>query len=96
MAADKKTDKNVKTKKPSALKRNIQSENRRQHNKQFKSTVKTAVRSLESAVATKQADLTKEKLSDVFSLMDKAAKTGVFKKNKANRLKSKFAKKALA
>ena len=90
MANDKKQDK--KERKPSALKRDEQSERRRIKNKQFRATVKTAIKSLESSLKEKQAELAKDKLSQVFSLMDKGVKTGVFTKNKANRTKSRLAK----
>lgn len=90
MANDKKQEK--KERKPSALKRDEQSERRRVKNKQFRATVKTAIKSLESSLKDKQAEVAKDKLSQVFSLMDKGVKTGVFTKNKANRTKSRLAK----
>lgn len=90
MANDKKQEK--KERKPSALKRDQQSERRRVKNKQFRATVKTAIKSLESSLKEKQAEVAKDKLSHVFSLMDKGVKTGVFTKNKANRTKSRLAK----
>jgi small subunit ribosomal protein S20 len=90
MANDKKQEK--KERKPSALKRDEQSERRRIKNKQFRATVKTAIKSLESSLKDNQAELAKDKLSQVFSLMDKGVKTGVFTKNKANRTKSRLAK----
>jgi small subunit ribosomal protein S20 len=90
MANDKKQEK--KERKPSALKRDEQSERRRVKNKQFRATVKTAIKSLESSLKEKQAEVAKDKLSQVFSLMDKGVKTGVFTKNKANRTKSRLAK----
>jgi small subunit ribosomal protein S20 len=90
MANDKKQEK--KERKPSALKRDEQSERRRIKNKQFRATVKTAIKSLESSLKEKQAEVAKDKLSQVFSLMDRGVKTGVFTKNKANRTKSRLAK----
>jgi len=86
--ADEKKDA-TKERKPTALKRDGQSEKKRLHNKQFKSSVKTAVRNLEVAIKSKENP--QEKLNAVFSLMDKGVKTGVFKENKANRTKSKWA-----
>lgn len=90
--ADDKAAENKKEKRPTALKRDIQAEKRRLHNKQFRSSVKTAMRVLEGAIKNKEN--TKEKLSSLFSLMDKGVKTGVFKQNKADRTKSRFAKAA--
>lgn len=89
MADDKKAG--VKQRKPTALKRDGQSEKKRLHNKQFKSSVKTAIRILEASIKTK--DNIQEKLSTVFSLMDKGVKTGVFKANKADRTKSRLTSK---
>lgn len=92
MADDKK--KEIKKERvPTALKRDIQDEKKRIHNKQFRSSVKTAIRVLETAIKNK--DNAQEKLSAVFSLMDKGVKTGVFKQNKVNRTKTKFAKAVL-
>jgi small subunit ribosomal protein S20 len=90
--ADEKSVKNKKVKKPTALKRDMQDERRRLHNKQFRSSVKTTVRVLEEAIKTADKTKAEEKLSALFSLMDKGVKTGVFKQNKADRTKSKFAK----
>ncbi len=90
MANDKKQEK--KERKPSALKRDQQAERRRIKNKQFRASVRTAVRALEAAVKEKQAESVKERLNTIFSLMDKGVKTGVFTKNKANRTKSRLAK----
>lgn len=94
MADDKKADKTKKERKPTALKRDGQSEKTRIHHKQFKSSVKTAVRMLETAIKNKEN--AQEKLSTVFSLMDKGVKTGVFKSNKADRTKSRWASKIAA
>ena len=91
--ADKKTKENKKEKRPSALKRDIQSEKRRLHNKQFRATVKTAIKSYEASLKGNEASA-QENLSKVFSLMDKGVKTGVFKQNKADRTKSRLATKA--
>ncbi len=91
MAEDKKKAK--KTKRPTALKRDIQNAKRRMINKQFKSKVSTAIKSLQSALSTKDASV-KDQLKSVYSLMDKGVKKGLYKKNKAARIKSKFASKA--
>lgn len=87
MAQEKKVEKK---KRPTALKRNIQSEKCRVHNKQFRSRVSTAVRAFEKSLAAKDEAATKDTLSAVFSLMDKGVKTGIFKLNKASRLKSRL------
>lgn len=89
---DKKAEK--KTKRPTALKRDIQSKKRRMSNRIYKSRVRTAVRSFEEAVEKKDSSLATEKLNEVYSILDKCAKKGVFKLNKVSRTKSRLAAKA--
>lgn len=86
--AEEKKDKKVK--RPTALKRDLQSEKRRLQNRAFKSRIKTAIRSFEEVVAQKNEQEAKAQLDSVYSLIDKAVKTGIYKLNKASRLKSKF------
>jgi small subunit ribosomal protein S20 len=81
----------VKEKRPTAIKRDLQNEKARLRNRAFKSTVKTAIRSLEESIAKGEATVTKERLSDVYSLMDKGVKHGVYKANKASRTKARLA-----
>ena len=80
--------KDKKKKRPTAAKRMIQDEKKRQRNSAFKSRIHTSVRSFEKGVEEK-SDV-KEKLKSVFSLMDKAVKLGIFKRNKTARMKSKY------
>ena len=80
------SDKKAKAKKPSALKRDEQNERNRLRNKSFRSRVSTAIRDLLGSDAAK----VKEKLSLVYSLVDKGLKKGVFKANKASRIKSRI------
>ena len=84
---------NKKTKRPTALKRDDQNEKRRIRNKAFRSSVRTSIRKLEEAIAKKDASVTQEVLNDVYSLMDKGVKKGVYKLNKASRTKSRLAAK---
>ena len=86
-----------KTRKPSALKRDLQSEKRRLRNRSYRSSVLTAIRCLEQAVEKKEGtEAVKSKLDAIYSLMDKGVKKRVFKPQKAARTKSrltlKFAK----
>jgi len=83
-----------KTKRPTAQKRLIRSEKQRMVNKAFKSRVHTAVRSFAKTVEEKEAGAIEQSVNTVYSLMDKGVKRGVFKQNKANRLKAAFALKA--
>ncbi len=81
-----------KTKRPSALKRNIQNQKRRLRNRSNRSTVQTAIRSLKDSVTQKASQETiQDKLNAIYSLMDKGVKKGVFKAQKAARTKSRLA-----
>ena len=87
MAEEKKVSK---TRRHTAKKRALQNAKRRLHNLSFKSKVKTAVRSFEKEVAEKNETEAKARLHSINSLLDKGVKMGIFKLNKASRLKSKF------
>lgn len=90
MANEKKEEK--KTKKPSALKRDLQNEKRRQRNRSYRASVLTSIRTLDSALAQKEApESIKTKLNAIYSLMDKGVKRGVYKRQKAARTKSRLA-----
>jgi small subunit ribosomal protein S20 len=88
--------KNTKERKPSALKRDLQSEKRRLKNKTYKSTVTSLIKSFQSSLAQNDAAATKANLSKVCSLMDKGVKKGIYPKNKANRVKSNLSRKVSA
>lgn len=78
--------------KPSALKRDQQNERKRLRNRAHRSSVLTAVRSLEGSLSNKDApEAVKMKLSDIYSLMDKGVKKGVYTAQKAARTKSRIA-----
>lgn len=83
-----------KSKRPSAIKRRIQSEKRRLINKSFKSEIRTATRTFEEALSAKNKESIQSALNQVYSLMDKGVKRGVYKCNKASRAKSRLAAKA--
>lgn len=88
MADEKKA---AKVRKPSALKRDIQSEKRRLRNRSYRSSVLTAIRGFETSLAQKEApEAVKAKLNTVYSLMDKGVKKGIYKSNKAARTKSRL------
>ncbi|HLB52371.1 MAG TPA: 30S ribosomal protein S20 [Chlamydiales bacterium] len=90
MANDKK-EKEKQTKRPSALKRDLQSERRRLRNRSFRSSVSTAIRSLKDALSQKQeAPSIQEKLNTLYSMVDKGVKKGVFKPGKGARTKSRL------
>lgn len=79
-------------KRPTALKRDIQNQKRRQNNRSFNSKYKTAVRSFEKNVQEKNTDALASGLNTLYSLIDKEVKRGILKLNKANRLKKKYSK----
>jgi small subunit ribosomal protein S20 len=80
-----------KKKKPTALKRIIQSEKRKQINAQHKSKIKTAIKNFSISLEKKESkDILLKKLNLIYSLIDKAVKKKIYKKNKANRFKSKY------
>lgn len=85
-------EKKAKEKTPSAIKRFRQSEENRLRNKAFRSKVSSAIRLCKEATNTDATN----KLNVVYSLMDKGVKKGIFKKNKANRLKSRITKRILS
>ncbi|HEU64311.1 MAG: 30S ribosomal protein S20 [Candidatus Anoxychlamydiales bacterium] len=88
-------EKKKKVKKPTAIKRILQSERRNDRNTQFKSRVKTALKDLKASMDNKDAkEIILKKLDLIYSLMDKAVKKRVFKKNKADRIKSRCSKTA--
>lgn len=80
----------AKAKKPSPLKRDEQSVKRNMRNRSFKSKVTTAVRAFEETITKKDSSSAKTKLNDVYSLMDKGVKKGIYKANKASRVKSRL------
>ncbi len=81
-------EKSKKVKRPTAQKRMLRNEKQQERNKMFKSRVRTAVRTLEENIKKGS----KEGLEAVYSLMDKAVKRGIYKRNKAARIKSRFAR----
>lgn len=81
----------TRAKRPTAKKRDIQNEKKRVINQAFKKRIKTALRRYAEALQEgNQAD-SQEKLRGVYSMMDKGVKRGIFKQNKALRLKSRMA-----
>ncbi|MDX9701728.1 MAG: 30S ribosomal protein S20 [Candidatus Auribacterota bacterium] len=72
----------------SAFKRMRSNEKKRMINKVRKSGVKTILKKTIQAISDKDADAVKQLLPQVFSKLDKAAKSGVIHKNNINRKKS--------
>jgi len=85
-----------KTKRPTAQKRDIRNSKRREINKSFKSRVRTAMRTFEDALKAKDKDQIQQALNSVYSMMDKGVKRGIYKRNKAARIKANTNQKMLA
>jgi len=82
-------DEKKQKKRPTAEKRMIQNQKANLRNKAFKSSVRTAMRAFSEAA--KSGEGITEKLSAIYSLMDKGVKRGIYKKNTAGRTKSRLA-----
>jgi small subunit ribosomal protein S20 len=77
---------------PSALKRYRQSQKRQAINSTNQHKLKTQLKKLKTAVASKKADDAKGLLPQTFRLIDKSVQKGVIKKNTAARYKSRLTK----
>jgi small subunit ribosomal protein S20 len=86
--AEKKDEVKKKTKRPTALKRNMQAIECNKRNRSFKARVATTLRSLKEIAPKNDKAATQAKLNEVYGLLDKGVKKGVFKLNKARRLKA--------
>lgn len=84
----------VKVKRPTPLKRDDQAAKRRLINRDYRSRVRTTIRTLDEALEKKDSALSKEKLSEAYSIIDKCVKTGVYKANKGSRTKARLAARA--
>jgi small subunit ribosomal protein S20 len=71
---------------------------KREHNLFWKKRIHRAAKELKKSLVAKEKDvgILNSQLSKVQKLLDKAAKEGVLHKNKANRLKTRYAKKIAA
>jgi len=77
----------------SAKKARRQSARRKVQNTKRKDAYKGAIKTYKKQVASKDLKDVQAKLSAAYKALDKAAKTGAIKRNKAARLKSRLAKK---
>ena len=69
-------------------KRLIQSEKRRVANKATRTKIKTAIKSFHAALSAKDMEKSASLLNEISSLADKATKNGLYKLNKASRVKA--------
>lgn len=76
----------------SALKAHIQSEQRRERNRQYRTRLRHALKAMRTAIAKGDKDAALAKLSDTVSLIDKLVGKGVIHDNAAGRYKSRLMK----
>lgn len=76
----------------SAEKAHRQSVKRRDHNRQLRSRLRTALKGIRSAITSGDLETAKSRLDDTFSLVDKMANKGIIHRNTAGRYKSRLVK----
>lgn len=76
----------------SQIKRNLQNDKRRLHNRAFRGSARAAVIKAQEAIKAGDDAVTKEALAAAISRLDKAAEKGVIHKNNAARRKSRLMK----
>ncbi len=74
----------------SALKAHRQSLKRRDHNREMRATLRTAIKNIRAAIAAKDVEGAKKQLPGTVSLIDKMAAKGIIHDNAAARHKSRL------
>lgn len=74
----------------SALKAHKQSLKNREHNRQFRSRLRGALKSIRAAIDANDLAAAKSALKDTISLIDKMASKGIIHRNAAGRYKSRL------
>ncbi len=75
----------------SALKANRQNIKRREHNRQMRSKLRSALKAIRSSLDAKDLSAAKAALSQTVSIVDKMATKGIIHRNTAGRYKSRLA-----
>jgi small subunit ribosomal protein S20 len=75
----------------SALKAHRQNVKHREHNRQFRSRLRSALRDIRAAIDAGDAARVKDALRSTISLVDKMAGKGIIHRNTAGRYKSRLA-----
>ena len=75
----------------SALKANRQNITRREHNRNMRSRLRTALKAIRASLEAKDIDGAKKALSQTVSMVDKMATKGIIHRNTAGRYKSRLA-----
>lgn len=74
----------------SALKANRQNIKRREHNRQMRSKLRTALKAIRTSLDAKDLNAAKAALSQTVSIVDKMATKGIIHRNTAGRYKSRL------
>ena len=74
----------------SALKAHRQSLKNREHNRQFRSRLRSALKDIRAAISGKDLAGAKDALNKTISLIDKMASKGIIHRNAAGRYKSRL------
>ena len=75
----------------SALKANRQNIRRREHNRQMRSKLRTALKAIRASLDAKDVSGAQAALSETVSIVDKMATKGIIHRNTAGRYKSRLA-----
>jgi small subunit ribosomal protein S20 len=74
----------------SALKANRQNVQRREHNRELRSKLRTALKGIRASLDAKDLDAARTALSRTVSIVDKMATKGIIHRNTAGRYKSRL------
>ena len=74
----------------SALKANRQNVKRREHNRQMRSKLRSALKSIRTSLDNKDLKGAKEALNETVSIVDKMATKGIIHRNTAGRYKARL------
>jgi small subunit ribosomal protein S20 len=74
----------------SALKANRQNIKRREHNRNMRSRLRTALKAIRASLEAKDIEAAKQALSQTVSIVDKMATKGIIHRNTAGRYKSRL------
>lgn len=75
----------------SALKANRQNIRRREHNRQMRSRLRTALKAIRASLDAKDLDAARSALNQTVSIVDRMATKGIIHRNTAARYKSRIA-----
>jgi len=82
----------AKKKVSSAEKAHRQSVQRREHNRELRGSLRTALKKIRVAIDDNDLETANARLNDTFSLVDKMSNKGIIHKNTAGRYKSRLVK----